>query len=400
MRSTVLRKIAAVVCLLAVAAIVPAAKAQTTIDYEKMDKDLLIMEKVVETIMADRTIQLHFKSQTPKGVYLDNYGVIFMLPFSGSNNLLFRGEKAGTARTSYETLREELEDFLFSYAGLIKQLKPSDVITLVANMPVSSSNILALSAVLGNFRNNYVQIERRNEEQETFEASPFIMTVRKADVDNAGSLEQFRNTINFSPLLSKDDPYVTPAMDNDIRIMNVIIRAALENKFGRRLSSGSLQGTYLENYGVLFTVKSGIRVYMPGIAAVIADVSGGLAIANREVFDLRLDELEKQIIVSQIADIAAVRESDVEKTKQNQEYIKELIGVMAEVIGDYGHTLREVKDDENVTILFSSSSGYWGTSRGPVNMMFNAKYRDILEYSRGTIDLNTFKSRISTRTYE
>ncbi|MCH7783048.1 hypothetical protein IID62_08265 [candidate division KSB1 bacterium] len=403
MRSTVLKKIAAVVLLLTVAAVVPSAKAQTTIDYEKMDKDLQIMEKVVETIMSDRTIRLHFRSQAPKGVYLDNYGVIFMLPFSGSSNLFYRGEKAETARTSYETLREDLEDFLFSYAGLIKQLRPSDVITLVANMPVSSSNILTFSTSGAGVFEGLIRtrlVGRQSEEQETFEASPFIMTVRKSDVDNAGNLEQFRNSINFSPLLSKDDPYVTPAMDNDIRIMNVIIRAALENKFGRRLSSGSLQGTYLENYGVLFTVKSGIRVYMPGIVPVIADVSDGLAIANREVFDLRLDELERQIIVSQIADIAAVRESDVEKTKRNQEYIKELIEVMAEVIGDYGHTLREVQGDENVTILFSSSSGYWGTSRGPVNLMFNAKYRDILEYSRGSIDLDTFKSRISTRTYE
>jgi len=73
---------------------------------------------------------------------------------------------------------------------------------------------------------------------------------------------------------------------------------------------------------------------------------------------------------------------------------------MAEVIGDYGPTLREVQDDENVTILFSSSSGYWGSSRGPVNLMFNAKYSDIIAYSRGSINLDTFKSRISTRTYE
>ena len=399
MRSTVLKKIAAVVCLLAVASVVPSAKAQTTIDYEKMDKDLQIMEKVVETIMSDRTIRLHFRSQAPKGVYLNNYGVIFMLPFSGSSNLFYRGEKAETARTSYETLREDLEDFLFSYAGLIKQLRPSDVITLVANMPVSSSNILTFSTSGAGVFEGLIRtrlVGRQSEEQETFEASPFIMTVRKSDVDNAENLEQFRNSINFSPLLSKDDPYVTPAMDNDIRIMNVIIRAALENKFGRGLSSGSLQGTYLENYGVLFTIKSSIRVYMPGIA----DVPFNLAIYRRDIVDIRLDELQRIVLDAQVADIAAVRESDVEKTKRNQEYIKELIEVMAEVIGDYGHTLREVQGDENVTILFSSSSGYWGTSRGPVNLMFNAKYRDILEYSRGSIDLDTFKSRISTRTYE
>ena len=59
MRSTVLKKIAAVVCLLAVASVVPSAKAQTTIDYEKMDKDLQIMEKVVETTGQSGCISDH-----------------------------------------------------------------------------------------------------------------------------------------------------------------------------------------------------------------------------------------------------------------------------------------------------------------------------------------------------
>lgn len=393
MKRLTLHTIIAAVCVLTV--FVPIANSQTSIDYEKMDKDLKIMEKVIETILTDRDVRLHFRVRSPKGVYLDNYGVIFMLPMTGSSSFIFRGDKVETARTSYESMREELEDFLYSYSGLIKQLDDDDLITLVANIPVSSNVLAAFSS---NAYVIYGGVRRTRELQETFEASPFIMSVKKGDVNRAQNLEQFKDFVNFTPLLSKDDPYVTPEMADDLRIMNSIIKAALANKFGSSINSNSLQGTYLKDYGVLFTITTGIRIYMPELVNVV--VKSTVEATAQRILELKLNELEKQIITAQAIDLENVKESEVERTKRNQEYIKDVIATVTEVIGDYAHTLKEMEPDENVTILFSSSSGYWGRSRGPVNLMFNAKFRDILAYSQGSINLETFKSRISTRTYE
>lgn len=393
MKFLTLHTIIAAVCVLTV--FVPIANSQTSIDYEKMDKDLKIMEKVIETILTDRDVRLHFRVRSPKGVYLDNYGVIFMLPITGSSNFIFRGDKVETARTSYESMRDELEDFLYSYSGLIKQLDDNDVITIVANIPVSSNVLAAFSSQTYIYINN---LRRVGGSQETFEASPFIMSVKKGDVNRAQSLEQFRDFVNFTPLLSKDDPYVSQEMADDLRIMNSIIKAALANKFGSSINSSSLQGTYLKDYGVLFTITTGLRIYMPDFGGVV--VRSALEATRKRIIELRLGDLEKQIITAQALDLENVKESEVERTKRNQEYIKDVIATVTEVIGDYAHTLKEMEPDENVTILFSSSSGYWGRTRGPVNLMFNAKFRDILAYSQGSINLETFKSRISTRTYE
>jgi len=408
MRKKALTKIVASLCVFML--FVPGLRAQIAIDYERMDRDIRIMENVIQTLLSIQDVKSYYTTQQVKGTYLDDYGAVFQILMS--NRSSYSGESAEKARASFETLRNELEDFLFSYGGLIKQLGANDVITLVANMSGTTAADFALEyAYLVRTLQTRSEIDlllarAQAEGVDIFEPAPFIMTVNKSDLTYAQNLTQFKDMVSFKSLKAEEDPYTTPKMYSNIKVMGSILETVIESRFNTSISSTSFLGTYIKDYGVLFTINAGssIRIYMPELQDVEVTLMAPVT-AKEHFLAARLAVLKEQINDAQKVAIdrlveAEARASEIERTKNYHENTKELIEVIANIFGDYGQALRELKPEENVTIIFSSTYSYWGPTRDEISMMFTAKYKDILDYSKGIINLETFRERINTRAYE
>jgi len=412
--------------VLALALLVPAAGAQTTIDYDQMDRDLRIMEKVLGTVLDEEDISGFFRASKIKGVYLEPYGVVFMMNMSSRSH---SGEKAVKAKETFDLLREELNGFLLDYTGVIKQLKPGDWITIVANASGTSGYYVGYADI-------EFDVVTSVEKKELFKPYSFIMSVKKSGVDGARkanmSVGQFADRVSFTPIGAGSEKYVSEKMHRDITIMTTIMETALEEKLDESFSRDSFQGTYLKGYGVLFTVNPGnalsIRLepnYIfrggsfgsSGVIEVLRDKKGVTTVKVKDLekeIDQKIAEIkaksaeekkkqkeeEKKIVVGvRPSRIYSLEEKDITDEKAG-ERVKNLIQGLTEAIGDYGHTIRDMQPDEQIAVLFTSSSRYWGGSGGAFNLMLTVAYRDVLAYSRGNITLEAFKEKVTATTFK
>ncbi|KPK94886.1 hypothetical protein AMJ80_05285 [bacterium SM23_31] len=416
------------------------------IDYEKMDEDLSVMENVISMLLSEEDL-IHFKPEKVKGAYLEGYGVVFMVPITSTTSFLRpvrpeRSEKEQTVEESFKKIREILTDFASSYGAIIKQIKRNDWITMVVN-PSSRGNVaflyqeaftLSRAAVVG--------------EREGFRPFSFIMSVRKSDItsyrEEVMTIDQFSEAVLYSPIGAQSEDYMTPKMQKDIEILSGILETILEDHLSTSLSSESIQGTYLKDYGVLFTVNAGsaislstgtsynIEIKPPALPEIevgdiklgidvtgaktkadslIALLTDSLKVLQKLAQAKYLPEVEKLILESQQMNLENTRLrlewltdqqvffARAKRTEEDKEKIEKLIDVLVDVVGDYGHTIRELNANDQIAILFSSS-GYRAGTSGTVNLMLTARYSDILDYSKGRITLDVFKSKVISRTFE
>jgi len=444
------------------------AQAQA-IDYDKMDGDLRIMEKVISMVLSEEDL-IYFKPQKVKGAYLEDYGVVFMIPLTSTTSFLRSSrsitvrskieqlqkqeqkqqqqqeqqsqegqQKDQTVEESYKKIREILTDFASSYAVAINQMKPNDWITMVVNPSTTGSNVSL-----------YYEFDRALtfsrgatvvREEVGFKPFSFIMSVRKSDVtsyrEETMTMEQFSEAVLYSPIGAQSEDYMTPKMQKDIEILSGILETVLEDHLNTSLYSESIQGTYLKDYGVLFTVNAGsaislstgvydIQIKPPAIPeikvgditinaqlykakadtleALLADSLKTLQKLQRETYRTELEKSRLQVrqqyedLQRRLTDmeVSIVKEK---QTVEDKEKIDKLIDVLVDVIGDYGHTIRDLNQNDQIAILFSSS-GYRAGTSGTVNLMLTAQYSDILDYSKGRITLDGFKSKVISRTFE
>jgi len=411
------------------------------IDYDKMDRDLRIMEKIISMVLSEDELK-YFKPQKVKGAYLEDYGVVFMVPITSTSSFL-RSEKGQTVKESFKKIREKLTDFASSYADAIKQMKPNDWITMVVNPSTTGSNVSlfyefdrALTLSRG------ATIVR----EEGFKPFSFIMSVRKSDItsyrEGAMTLDQFSEAVLYSPIGAESEDYMTPKMQKDIKILRGILETVLEDHLNTSFTSESIQGTYLRDYGVLLTVNAGsaislssgvydIEIKPPAIPEIeIGDITitfnaqfdkakadsldaliaDSLKVLQKLQQETYRTELEKLILESQQMNLENTRlrlgwltdqqlSLAQKRTEEDKGKIEKLVDVLVGVIGDYGHTIRELNPENQIAILFSSS-GYRAGTSGAVNLMLTARYKDILDYSKGRISLDAFKSKVISRTLE
>ena len=364
--------------------------AKSDIDYDKMDRDLRIMEKIISTIVSEEDVAGYFGSQRVKGVYLEGYGVVFMVP-RAARIRVFKGSETPDAEESFKKIREKLTDFFSSYADAIKQVKATDWITLVVNPPTRSSVWAIPSPPLA----PVLAPREKQEKVEAFKPYPFIMSVRKSDItryrENKIDLKQFSRTVLYSPIGGKSKDYVSASMFKDITVMRKILETVIEDHLNSSLSSESIQGTYLKDYGVLFTVYAGhfsaISVFVG-----VEDVLPALEVPIIDKKSERIEDVRVTILNKK-------RKSEESRVKQDEERIEKLTDELIEVIGDYGHTIRDLKPNDQIVILYSSS-GRRLKLRGILSLMLTVRFKDIVDYSQGKITLEVLKGRVVSRSFE
>ncbi len=382
------------------------AFAWQSVDYSRMDRDIRISEDVLKNLFSERISKDFFRSN-PKGAYIENYGVVFMAQVSDMDR---DGDRAVTAQKNFAAFRKSMAEYFGDYADVIRQVKPNEKIALIGTPPTRGSSYnyfevgeLAYAESFGSRRSS------RNKD-EKFEMRPFLMSVKKSDISkfNQGSINesQLYSLISYVEIGSKNEAYYPKTLFKDIKIMRGILEMSVNDNFSSGFSSAGIQGTYLKDYGVLFTLDGGNSIAVPTPIIVSTGGTGKTEyIFNNEKADVKSSGTVT-IIELQDALIAEDKKLDYEYSKvsgygfkgSDEKLLNTIIESITDALANYGHTLRGLNPNDNVSVLFKSR-GARIRRQGNKNVMLSVAIKDIMAYSNGSIDYETFKKRAKARTY-
>ncbi|KPK94885.1 hypothetical protein AMJ80_05280 [bacterium SM23_31] len=330
---------------------------QEAIDYDKMDKDLRIMENVLSAFLTEDASTLTAPAVKPRGAYIDGFGVVFIIPsipqfvevrsregrvvirnyIEADRRSIIQVEPRGVITEEADTakVRELVMEFLGSYAGLIKQIKPDDWVTVIVN---PSSSAYSLNII----RNNETQrVGGLHYTDLTDFPGSVIMSVKKADITRYRTeeidYETFKNAVVISEI-DDEQSGVDPAMQDDIKIVKGILESVVEDFFNTSLNSEAIHGISLEDFGVLFTIN--VDNYFTTSRSIVIREKEDEDILKDVKIEIDLDRLKDEInrVVEQIEPERYVIEAEKLKEELNkirqyqQEVIQEKIEEHAEEI--------------------------------------------------------------------
>jgi len=372
------------------------------IDYQRMERDIKIQEDILKNLISDRVVKDFYSEEYFKGVYLDNFGVVFMVPLSSHT---ISGDGAQTAKDRHEEMKDNFVEFFSSYADVIGQVKPSDSISIIAT---PSSRFSTSVYFVDRTDVNYILSSRNREE---FKVSPFIMSVKKSDIARyrSGSLNdaQFKNVVTYTEIGNENKNYISENFMKDIKILRGVLQVSVNDNFSSGISQSGFQGTYIKDYGVFFTVNGGNSVAVP-VPMIVDGQTGGF------IFDTRKTDTREFVAGNAPVTVIELQNALIEEDERlaltyrdysgygfkgsNEKLLSTIIDSITDALGNYGHTLKEMKPDEKISILYTSR-GERMSRRANKSLMLTVAYRDILSYSRGSIDFDTFKTKVLARTY-
>lgn len=368
------------------------AQSSKKIDWERMQRDLEIMEGVLNKLLAPAKMQWELWNKNAHGIYFEDYGTVFWFDNSRHGLLMIETQKLrGQAHSIEEkrlrdaerqarsrvyvspappeassdnrvdALKEQLIEFLENYADAIGQLQPDDRITILVDLKSD------LPSVYGFGETTQVKKKAQVSLLEITALKKDIVAYRQGRID----AREFRNRIDFDARLDDE------RMKKNIDILAEIMETALSKKYHEDFGSvGKNRGLYLNGLGAVFFLKAELN-------------SGRTAIAIRETVDEYLEHQQVEFISK------GKKQKTKEETKDSLENFKnELIRIVA----DYGHTLRTLDARENVVV--SVDFVQWLHLEDlPERVILKIKKQDLDEYSRGNLTFAEFKERVGIQEY-
>lgn len=385
------------------------------INWDRMNRDLEIMQGVLDNLLAPSKPMLAFSNGGARGLYFDGYGVVFQIDLGGARLMdvvrlrmgnefelakelseqakarAFEGKPVSVAPISdegpvivdaitgtvltkedlttgkrIELLEERAIEFLRDYADAIGQIKPTDRITILAN-----------------FEHTYGFFAVHLRGAENVEKSPsgLNITAKKSDIVDfrKGKIDEktFRNRVTFHKRLDSKQK------NRNIDIMANILNTALNRKHrGEFRMDSKNRGIYLDGLGALFF----IRGYLLGERDVIT-------------YEYYLGKYLKEQ-----EEMQASRVKTTTKSKKPEERIKESIkefkDELVELVGDYGHTLRTLKPTEYVVVNINFRDNWRAHFlESPQQVILKVRKQDLDRYDRGELTLAALRKKVEIQEY-
>jgi len=415
---------------------------------EKIQKEIEIYNNILnKLIIKDSPFVFSFDDHV-KGVYLDGFGILFDMESSGLYDLsesvlnavrnidrieivdnksdtvikvrtskrekdddrVSEGESKSIADKVSQT-KKLLMQFYLDYASAVKSLNPDE--RIVVNIRIHDRN--------------YEYYYRGNKEKAPTQLRASVI---------AADLTKFRQgKITEAQLIQKiqfTESYDEKS-DHEIGIMENILNTALgksNNKSALALTGGT-RGIYLDNYGVLFFSPAG--VFDKGMRVLIKNMSNWEQ-KNRQYeqktrqYEQKMREYEKKLkeydnqkerklIVPPVPPVEPVipeapeapeapeLDIDVDIDWNKEQYLKQekveidsIINSMSnqivELLGQYSHTMRKVKDNEWIMVAVDFNYRIWDSEAS--RLYIKVKKSDLLKYNRNEINLDTLKKTVKT----
>jgi len=345
------------------------AQAQSAaFDTSRMQRDLEIMEAILDRLFDGSGSHHFFGEQRSRGILLPGYGVFFTVarndmsfhifmeaPSPGEPVVTPRPDKTESRSRSHVSIkrrqedkstRAELQSFFANYADAIGQIHDNERVAVYltggAGFAFAAPEEMAFSM--------------RDEAREIFAAA------RKADIvaRRSGRLgaEEFNQRLQFREV--KEDE-----KDTDLEVMARIFDTALRgSRKSPRQINIETQPIYLEGLGALFLLRAGFEG--PSIFELM-EATPAPDVNERQ-------DIERHVIELKSASKRA-------KSDWKTEY-KNLRNRFAEIIADYGHTLRKLQGNDWIVIATSLRGA---PEDGPREMICRVQKQHIDAYNNRSI---------------
>lgn len=372
--------------------------AQSDINTNRMNRDINIMENVLEEIFktswsADgstvrvRSGMFSFgDSRGINGTFLPDYGIIFSIPggapgfvmFSGSegdsHSFHFEyGDESNGEEVTEETITNKMVEFLRDYASTISQLNNDHKVMVIYKANKSRQQVTVFNS--------------SDDSKEARQQLPTISVVATgADLraHRNGSLNdsEFRDRLEINSVPADTEP------QKDMRVMASILETGFdgseENAFRIR---GSVDHLLLDNFGALFSFEArydGSRSHfdLSGLHESLETMKEDLAQTRVQMKETRAKLKGDSQAIDSIRS-ERKKENEENRAQQKQKVLEaynEFVADLKEYLVDYGRTLRSV--DSNQQIL--------------VSVTLDSRYEEIPE----RIDLQLQKSALENRNPE
>ncbi len=374
-------------------------RAQQNIDGNRLNRDINIMESVLEemfrvsssgagTASSISSFSLH--GESIRGTYLPDYGVIFQISVPtgnltivnsddpGERNLVFQyGDSDQEQEVTAENVTDRMVEFLKDYGSTIGQLADDDhVMVIYGGTPQSTNNFNAFFSVSGN------RININSEpDLPVISVSAQVSDLAAYRSGDLGE-QQLRNRIS----ISESEP--NSSDNKDVRVMaNIFDTAFEENEEGFEVR-GSVDYLALDNFGVLFFFEARYG-------------SGG------PIF--QIDELDFQF-GSDSSQVQAAEElrQRLQKTREEAEQKRAKLRQNAfsafetfkqdlrEYLVDYGRTLRSVENDQYILVSVTLDAP---ADEIPERIDLQLNKSVLEQMDRGAISREGAINRVSIREY-
>lgn len=349
------------ILLLFAALFIPAAGAQNSIDINRMQRDIKIMENILEELFKTqwqgRDSKAHFapsgnlffrSGDDTRGTYLPGYGVIFTIHEKSPGFVTLRDSDNGdgysyTFRYSDDSARKEIteenvtgriKEFLREYGSTIGQLDADDRIMVIYNAGTHSP------ATAFTIR------------EHASERNPDLPTISVVATKN--DLEAYRSGKISASQLNGRFTVSTAGEDEkerlDLKVMSNIFETALKGQDDKAFRiRGSVNHLYLDNFGALFFFDARYTSSQGRFVINMPEVTG---------FSFSNEEKRARVEVESILrdELNESRQKQKETAEDIQKSYDLFISNLKEYLVDYGRTLSSVTSNQHIMISATIAS--------------------------------------------
>lgn len=220
-----------------------------------MDKDLDIMESILDKLMAeDDYRRIHLTHNSTRGVFIPNYGIIFTVPAQPHIFQLLMGEihaltnedhisivnTGKSVATQKPVTREQTESrigyFLSKYADAIRQLRPDDKITVIYTNQIHTTPGSYWSAM--------------TQKDPGFTVSATFKDIQQFNAGSVGQ-QEFNTRLSVRPAISLQEK--EPEMAIFIHAVQTILSSNAAESFDLR---SAISQIHLDEFGMIVSFEA------------------------------------------------------------------------------------------------------------------------------------------------
>lgn len=420
---------------------------------DKIQKEIDIYNNILnKLIIKDSPFYFTFDDRV-KGVYLDGFGMLFDMESYGLSNISESVSKALKNIDKIEIIDNKQDTLIKVRTGrndrkdgeryvVEKKASITEQVTETKKL-ITQFYVDYASAVKSLNPDERIVVNIRNRGQD----SDFIYGDKKEKAPT-----QLRAAILVSDLNKYRQGKLTEAQliqklqftesydvksDHEIDIMENILNTTLgkNNSKSALALTGGTRGIYLENYGVLFF--SPASIFDKGMRVIIKNMSNWEQRtrefeAKSKAFEKQTQQYEQKLreYENKLKEFERVQGSpnsklpappalpeppeapeapelgiDVDVDWGGEQYLKQekaeidsivnaLSDQIVELLGQYGHTMRKVKDNEWIMVAVDFNYRIWDSDAN--RLYIKVKKSDLLKYNRDEINLDTLKKTVKT----
>lgn len=373
-------------------------------DSERIKQDVRIMEVILDELFKSKwsaygsrmsAVFYGNKSHSSEGLYLDDYGLIFIIQggapgfvaFSDSDDqqsaFLFEHSDSGEQEpVNKKTVKKRIERFLTNYAPSLSRLSEDQKVMVLYK---SESRVPGVPV------NRISDNKNSDNKPEHIPGISAVISAGDLSEHRKGKLglDELRKRIKFSILEG--------GSSLDLKVMANIIETTLNDQNSKAFRvRGDVSHVYLDDFGAVFSLDLNHSSF-PGFFGTLVlddlDIDFPKSLQSGEIPKLKSAEDARQYIDSINK---ARKEREEERDKEIINAYQTTIQLLKEVIVDYGRTLKTVSSDQRIMLAVNFGER---TSKIPEKVYLEINKSVLEKMDRGSVSRDEAIEQVTVREF-